>query len=125
MLKKLNNLKKKLNNLKKKDMKITKRSVCKFTTVLVEGIEIGQIKLNVEVQVISHGDDSNSDIEVLDYEDITYMGLKVDDANELFKFHRTLGIDLDYEINKKVKATFNEKVMNDIVYSTARAITYN
>lgn len=106
-------------------MKITKKNVVKFTTVLVEGVEIGQIKLNVDVQIISYEDGSKADIEILDYEDMTYMSLKVENQDELLKFHRTLGINLDQEINKKVKATFNEKVINDITNSTARAITYN
>jgi len=106
-------------------MKITKRSVVKFTTVLIEGIEIGQIKLNAEVQIASHEDGSDCDFDLLDYDEITYMNMKVENIDELFKFHKTLVINLQSEIQKAIDKLLTDEVVNDIINSTAKAVTYN
>lgn len=96
-------------------MKITKNSTMKFTNVLVEGVEVGQIKLNAEVQIMTYGDSEDCDFELIDWKDITYMGMQVDNTSELFKFHKTLGIDLHSEIQKAVDKVFTEEVLEELL----------
>jgi hypothetical protein len=96
-------------------MKITKRGVTNFTTVIIEGIEIGQIKLNADVQIISYDNGDDFDLELLDYDEITYMNMKVTNTNELFKFHTTLGIDLQREIYRAIEKALTDEVIKDLV----------
>ena len=102
-------------------MKITKQGTCTFTTVTVEGIEIGQIKLNAEVQIISCDDSCKPDFELLDYDEITYMNMQVENTSELFKFHKTLGIDLNREIDRAIEKALTEEVVSDLIKTPYKA----
>ena len=106
-------------------MKITRNGVITLTNVSVEGITIGQIKLNAEVQISNYDDSMEPDFELLDWNDITYMGMKVNDVNELFKFHKTLGIDLHSEIQKAIDKVFTDEVLRDLAKDNFKAVTYN
>lgn len=106
-------------------MKITKQGTCTVITASVEGVEIGQIKLNAEVQISTYDDSNNHYFDLLDWSDITYMGMTVDDTKELFKFHKTLGIDLQNEIHKAIDKLFTEDVLDDLLNKNPKAVTYH
>ena len=102
-------------------MKITKRGVTNFTSVLLEGIEIGQIKLNADVQIASYDNGDEFDLELLDYDDITYMNMEVNNQKELFNFHNTLGIDLNREIYRAIEKALTKEVVSDLIKTPYKA----
>ena len=106
-------------------MKISKIGTTTITNVLVEDVTIGQIKLNAEVQICIYDDSMEPDFELLNWGDITYMGMKVDNVSELFKFHNTLGINLQSEILIAVDELFTDEVLRDLAKGTFKAVTYN
>ena len=78
-------------------------------------IEVGQVKLNAVCQAFIHRDresgELEGDFEFIDYNDITYMGMPIenyDGMKKLKAFHSELGINLDSLLNGEF-----DKIMTD------------
>ena len=87
-------------------------------------VEVGQIKLDniYQISVYKGGDDNKMhyDIDDMDYQNVTYMGMEIDGYkgfSKLKEFHKELGIDLSDLINKAASEKLNsqelEKWIND------------
>jgi hypothetical protein len=93
-------------------------------------IEVGQVKLTAECQVFISKEDSgelDADFNLLDYNNITYMGMPVDGYKgwqKIKDFHSELGIDLqqlvhneydkviDKEFQKVFLTQFEDRLFN-------------
>ena len=104
-----------------KNFKVTNKTI--FLSISVP-VQVGQIKLNNIYQLsIYRAKESNGllyDIDDVDYQNVTYMGMKVDGYSgfgKLREFHKELGIDIDNEIKKAASEKFDpqelEKWIND------------
>jgi hypothetical protein len=104
-----------------KNFKVTSKTI--FLSISVP-VQVGQIKLdNVYQLSIYRAKESNNllyDIDNIDYQNVTYMGMKVDGYKgfgKLREFHKELGIDIDNEIRKAASEKFDpqelEKWIND------------
>jgi hypothetical protein len=88
-------------------------------------IEVGQVKLDAVCQAfISQDEDTGElegDFDFMDYSNITYMGMHVDDYKGILKlkeFHKDLGIDLekliDDEFDKVMTKEFQQVFISTI-----------
>ena len=104
-----------------KKIKITNKTI--FLSISVP-VQVGQIKLeNIYQLSIYRGKGGNGllyDIDDVDYQNVTYMGMEVDGYKgfgKLREFHKELGIDIDNEIRKAASEKFDpqelEKWIND------------
>jgi hypothetical protein len=104
-----------------KNFKVTSKTILVGIAVPVE---VGQIKLDNIYQIsIYKGSTDNKmhyDIDDIDYQNVTYMGMEIDGYkgfNKLKEFHKELGIDLSDLIMKaaseKLDAQDLEKWIND------------
>jgi hypothetical protein len=112
---------KKINKKKMKNFKVTSKTILVGIAVPVE---VGQIKLdNIYQLSIYKGSNDNKmhyDIDDIDYQNVTYMGMEIDGYkgfNKLKEFHKELGIDLSDLIMKaaseKLDAQDLEKWISD------------
>ena len=87
-------------------------------------VEVGQIKLDniYQISVYKGGDDNKMhyDIDDMDYQNVTYMGMEIDGYkgfSKLKEFHKELGIDLSDLIMKAASEKLDpqdlEKWVND------------
>ena len=104
-----------------KNFKVTSKTILVGIAVPVE---VGQIKLdNIYQLSIYKGSNDNKmhyDIDDIDYQNVTYMGMEIDGYkgfNKLKEFHKELGIDLSDLIMKaaseKLDAQDLEKWISD------------
>ena len=104
-----------------KNFKVTSKTILVGIAVPVE---VGQIKLDNIYQIsIYKGSTDNKmhyDIDDIDYQNVTYMGMEIDGYkgfNKLKEFHKELGIDLNDLIMKaaseKLDAQDLEKWISD------------
>ena len=104
-----------------KNFKVTSQTILIGIAVPVE---VGQIKLDniYQISVYKGGDDNKMhyDIDDMDYQNVTYMGMEIDGYkgfSKLKEFHKELGIDLSDLINKAASEKLNsqelEKWIND------------
>jgi hypothetical protein len=104
-----------------KNFKVTSKTILVGIAVPVE---VGQIKLDNIYQIsIYKGSTDNKmhyDIDDIDYQNVTYMGMEIDGYKgfgKLREFHKELGIDIDNEIKKVSSDQFDpqelEKFVND------------
>jgi hypothetical protein len=104
-----------------KNFKVTSKTILVGIAV---PIEVGQIKLDNIYQIsIYKGSTDNKmhyDIDDIDYQNVTYMGMEIDGYkgfNKLKEFHKELGIDLSDLIMKaaseKLDAQDLEKWISD------------
>jgi len=88
-----------------KNLKVVNKSL--FVNVVIP-VEVGHVKCEVENQIIYYFDKEDKliyEIEVLDYNNVTYMGISVegnDGFKKLREFYEDLGIDLNDLIKKEV-----------------------
>jgi hypothetical protein len=104
-----------------KNFKVTSKTILVGIAV---PIEVGQIKLDNIYQIsIYKGSTDNKmhyDIDDIDYQNVTYMGMEIDGYkgfNKLKEFHKELGIDLSDLIMKAASEKLDpqdlEKWIND------------
>jgi uncharacterized membrane protein len=104
-----------------KKLKVTSKTI--FLSISVP-VQVGQIKLDSVYQVsIYRAKESNGllyDIDDVDYQNVTYMGMEVEGYKgfgKLREFHKELGIDIDNEIRKEASEKLDpqelEKWIND------------
>lgn len=104
-----------------KNFKVTSKTILVGIEVPVE---VGQIKLNNIYQISIYKGRADSkmhyDIDDIDYQDVTYMGMEIDGYkgfSKLKEFHKELGIDLSDLINKAASEKLDpqdlEKWIND------------
>ena len=104
-----------------KNFKVTSQTILIGIAVPVE---VGQIKLDniYQISVYKGGDDNKMhyDIDDIDYQNVTYMGMEIDGYkgfNKLKDFHTELGIDIDKLItvaaSEKLDPQELEKWIND------------
>jgi len=81
-------------------------------------VEVGPIKLTNVFQVSIYHSSSNGiefDIDDYDYQDITYMGMKIESDYKSFskfkEFHMGIGIDLNKLINDEAARIFPPEMM--------------
>jgi hypothetical protein len=90
----------------------------KFTNLTIKNIEVGSIKTDVEIQIISYFNKLNKtefEVEVVDISDLTYMGMTVTSTSKIIDFHKELGINVWEEIDKKVKLILTEEKLIEII----------
>jgi len=105
-----------------KNFKVVGKTI--FVNILVP-VEIGQIKLDAVYQVSLYQSKKEGeilyDIDDIDYQNITYMGMEVDGYNgysKLKEFHKELGIDLNDIINKEASSKFSPEDLEKWVNKT-------
>jgi hypothetical protein len=93
------------------NFKVTGKTI--FLNISVP-VQVGPIRLNNIYQVSVYKSKEIGkilyDIDDIDYQNVTYMEMKVDGYNgfdKLRKFHKELGIDIDSEIRKEASEKFD------------------
>ena len=87
-----------------------------FMLTLQEDVTIGNLKATLVAQVM--GNKSGYDIEYIDTDNITYMGIDINGIQNWRKFrdfHKEMGIDFDEILSKEFDKIFTEEVVKDIV----------
>ncbi len=95
------------------------------TTLMVtveNKIEVGPLKLNVIHQVCLFKNTDGyvgHDVDLMDYTDITYMGVKVDSGCNNWKkfctFHKEMGIDFEKIIKEEACKVINQQSISLLV----------
>jgi len=94
-------------------MKLTAKS---FMLNLEETITIGELKANLVAGVM--GTKDSFDIEFMDLDEITYMGIPINGYGNWKKFrefHKEMGIDFQAHIDKKFDEIFTKEAVEEFV----------
>ena len=94
-------------------MKITHS--CLLVTVVVP-VEVGGFKASVEVQVCKGSNSPSFDLAWVDYEGTpTFMGVEISDLRRFEEFFKSMGLNLNSEVEKQYRAILTEDVMKGII----------
>lgn len=95
------------------------------TTLMVNvehDLEVGPLKLKAIHQVCLYeksDGDIGGDVDLIDYTDITYMGVKVsnnyDNWRKFCEFHRDMGIDFDELISEACNEVMTREKVNELI----------
>ena len=92
-------------------MKLTHKS---FMLNLEETVTVGELKTTLIAQVM--GDKDNFDIEFMDHDETTYMGIPIDGYNNWKKFkqfHLDMGIDFGAILSAKFDEIFTKSAVKE------------
>lgn len=94
-------------------MKMTSK---RFILNLEEEVQVGELKATLVAQVM--GDKKLFDIEFIDIENISYMGIEIngyDSWKKFREFHKGMGIDFNAHLDKKFEEIFTKESIEQIV----------
>ena len=99
-----------------KNLKVVLESKTLLVNVKVD-VEVGSVKTTCLYQIcyyknIEKGNECKPDIDLIDFEDMTYMGVEVKDWFKLKALHLEMGIDLDKQIRELTLPIVQEYVDN-------------